>query len=345
LKSFQRVVGVVTATVLAGVPLVVVSATPASAEPCGLTVSSSYTLTSDVTGCTGIAITVTGNNLVLDLNGRTVSCRPGIAGDGPGIYVPDRTGVTIRNGTVRYCDNGIYLEEGGGHTITNVTAIDNIGGLTGGGIFGEGIQLYGSNDNRIINNRVIHNGTFAGIDLFDSNRNLIEGNLVQDNNIIQVNAQGQPRVMQDIGIWIIFIGDFASASNNIVRGNNVLRNGLDGIQLGTASTDNTAEANTVAGNGFGQRPGILYGFGIAISGQRQLVQSNQVLNNGGHGINVAVNSRNHRILNNRASGNGQAPSAAPQFDLNDLNFNPPCDNNLWRSNTGTRNQTDRKSVV
>lgn len=338
MKRARRVLGAVAASSLLFLGMAVVTATPAGSEPCGLVVTSSYTLQGNVAGCRDTTpITVTGNNLVLNLNGKTVSCVAGEPGEGPGIYVPSRTNVTIRNGTVRDCDTGIYLEEGGGHTLTNLNILDNIGGLHGEGIFGEGIQLYGSNDNRIVANRVIHNGTFAGIDLFDSNRNLIESNLVQDNNIIQTDSMhGGPRIMQDIGIWLIFIGDFESTSHNVVRNNQVVRNGLDGIQLGTASTENTAQGNTVFGNGFGQAPGIRNGFGIAISGQRQLVQSNLVRGNGGHGINVAFNSRNHRILNNQASGNGTAPAPIPQFDLNDLN--PACDANVWQGNTGTRNQ-------
>lgn len=340
MKRFRRVLGAVAATSLLLIPVLVINATPASAEPCDLTISSSYTLTDNITGCAGVGIHITGSNLTLDLNGKTISCRPGLFGDGPGISVMNQRNVTIRNGTVTQCDSGIYIEEGGGNLVTNVVLRDNIGHPRGLGIFGEGLQMYGSNDNRIIGNQVIHNGTFAGIVGYDSNRNTVSNNLVADNNIVQVNAAGQPRVMQDIGIWFIFIGDFVSTAQNVITGNQVFRNGLDGIQVGTASVENAVMGNNVVGNGFGQLPGTRNGFGIAVSGQRQHVQNNQVFNNGGNGINVAFNSRNHRIFYNNAGGNGRVPlsSGAAQFDLNDLNTSPPCDNNQWVGNTGTRNQ-------
>jgi parallel beta-helix repeat protein len=322
-------------------PAIVVSATPAVSEPCGLEVSTSLTLTGDVSGCDGVTpITVTGSNLTLDLNGRTVSCVAGVAGEGPAIYVPSQTNVTIRNGVIRDCDTGVYLERGGGHTLTNLTIHDNIGPLTGAGIFGEGIQLYGSHDNRIFANRVLHNGTISGINLYDSSRNTLTNNLVDRNNVVQVDAtHGGPRIMQDIGIWLIFLGDFPDpgVTQNLVANNTVSNNGLDGIQLSTGSRGNTVRANTIVANGFGQTPGIRNGDGIAVFGQQSLIQANQVQSNGGNGIFVRNGRRNHQILNNQTQNNNRVPGPAPQFDLQD--GNPACDANLWQGNpAGTRNQ-------
>ncbi|MGI8807049.1 MAG: right-handed parallel beta-helix repeat-containing protein [Acidimicrobiales bacterium] len=326
--------------VLFSAAAVLVGAPTASAEACGLVVPVSMTLTGNVSGCTGTPITVTGNNVVLDLNGKTVSCVANRPGDGPGIHVPFRTNVTIRNGIVRDCDSGIYLEGGGRHTLTNLNILDNIGQPRGGGIFGEGIQLYGSHDNQILRNRVIHNGTFAGIAVYDSSRNTISDNVVDSNNVRQVDATGAPSVNQDIGIWLIWLGDFPDpgVTGNVVTRNQVTRNGLDGVQLSRFSTGNTVSSNTIAQNGTsGQRPGIRNGDGIAVFGQSSVIQSNQVTRNGGNGIFVRNNARNHQILNNQAGANGQVPPpGGPQFDLKD--DNPACDNNAWRGNSGTRNQ-------
>ncbi len=326
--------------VLFSAAAVLVGAPTASAEACGLVVPVSMTLTGNVSGCTGTPITVTGNNVVLDLNGKTVSCVANRPGDGPGIHVPFRTNVTIRNGIVRDCDTGIYLEGGGGHTLTNLDILDNIGDPRGRGIFGEGIQLYHSHDNTITRNRVIHNGTFAGIDVFDSSRNTISENIVDRNNVRQVDAAGAPAIMQSIGIWLIWIGDFPNpgVTGNVVTRNQVTNNGLDGVQLSTNSTGNTVSSNTIAQNGTsGQRPGIRNGDGIAVFGQSSVIQNNQVTRNGGNGIFVRVNRRNHQILNNQAAANAQVPGpGAPRFDLKDDNAG--CDNNTWRGNSGTRNQ-------
>src|SRR5437588_57362 len=176
MSPVRRILGAVSACSLLLLTVVAVNAAPAGAEPCGLLVPASLTLTGNVSGCNGVTpITVTGDNVVLDLNGKTVSCVAETTGEGPGIYVPFHTNVTIKNGTVRDCDTGIYLEGGGGHTLTNLTIQDNIGSLHGESIFGEGIQLYHSHDNKILANHVTHNGTYAGIDLFDSSRNTISG--------------------------------------------------------------------------------------------------------------------------------------------------------------------------
>ena len=320
----------------------VFSATPASSEPCGLVVSTSRTLTANIAGCNGVTpITVTGDNLVLDLGGFTVSCVPGITGEGPGIHVPFRTNVTIRNGTVRDCDTGIYLEGGGFHTVTTLNILDNIGSLHGESIYGEGIQLYHSHDNKILANHVIHNGTYAGIDLFDSSRNTISNNIVDRNNVAQTDPQhgGVPTIQQDIGIWLIWIGDFPNpgVTQNLVSNNQVINNGLDGIQLSTNTTGNTLRGNSISGNGFGQVPGIRNGDGIAVFGQASLMQTNVVVNNAGNGIYVRNNRRNHQILSNQTVSNNRKPGTSPQFDLKD--DNPACDANIWQGNAqGTRNQ-------
>jgi parallel beta-helix repeat protein len=323
------------------VTMVNVGASPAGAEACGLEVSGNYTLTGDITGCTSTAIVVTGDNLVLDLAGHVVSCEPNTTGEGPGIYVPNHTGVTIRNGTVQYCDTGIYLEEGGGHTLTNLNVRDNVGSLHAESIFGEGIQLYGSHDNKITNNRIIHNGTYAGIDMFDSSRNTFTANTVDANNVIQTNSMhGGPTIMQDIGVWIVFLGDFPGgpgATGNLVSNNTVSNSGLDGVQLSTGSRANTVQYNTIQKNGCGQVPGIRNGDGIAVFGQQSLMQGNQVVQNCGNGIYVRNGRLNHRILSNQTLANNTKPGTSPQFDLKDDNVN--CDNNLWQNNPqGTRNR-------
>src|SRR5436190_2939968 len=171
-KSVRRVLGAVFASSLLFISMVAMSSAPAGAEPCGLVVSESYTLTGDITGCNGVTpITVTGSNLTLDLAGHTVECVAGVQGEGPGIFVSFRTAVTIRNGTVRFCDTGIYLEGGSGHTVTNMNLVDNVGPLNGAGIFGEGLQLYGANDNKLLYNKMLRNGTFAGMNFYDSSSN------------------------------------------------------------------------------------------------------------------------------------------------------------------------------
>jgi parallel beta-helix repeat protein len=336
-----RIVSAFTGSSLVILSMVVVQASPAASEQCGLVVSSSYTLSGNITGCNGTTpIEVTGDNLVLDLGGYTVSCVQNVHGEGPGIHVGFHQNVTIRNGTVQYCDSGIYLEGGGHNTLTNLNLLDNVGPLNGASIYGEGIQLYHSHNNQITNNRVMRNGTFSGMNFYDSSGNTITGNLVSDNNIIQVDsAHGGPTIMQDIGIWLIWIGDFPDpgVTQNVVANNQVTNNGLDGIQLSTNTTSNTVRSNMLVGNGCGQVAGIRNGDGIAVFGQSSLIQANGVQRNCGNGIYVRNNRHNHQILSNQTTANNTKPGTSPQFDLKD--DNPNCDSNAWQGNVqGTRNQ-------
>ena len=124
---------------------------------------------------------------------------------------------------------------------------------------------------------------------------------------------------------------------NVVSGNQVHRNGLDGVQLSTNTTNNTVTSNLISGNGFGQVPGIRNGDGIAVFGQSSVIQSNSVVQNGGNGIYIRNGRMNHQVLNNQSASNSLLPAPSGlQFDLKD--DNPACDNNSWRGNSGTRNQ-------
>jgi hypothetical protein len=90
----------------------------------------------------GVAIAITGNNVVLDLNGFKLDGNGGLATTAIGIAGDDRRNVTIKNGTVRGFMTGISLSDSGvsqGHVVEDIRADHNT--ITGIFVSGRGILI------------------------------------------------------------------------------------------------------------------------------------------------------------------------------------------------------------
>ena len=299
----------------------VVGAGPASAAhvTCGQTITASATLDSNVGPCsTGLVIGA--DNVTLDLNGFTLS-GTAATGEGPGVDVTGRTGVTVRNGTITQFDAGVAITGGSGNTVTSLTLLDNRG--TTATDFGDGVAVFASTGNTISYNRVRNNGPYSGISLIRSSNNLVEHNQITGNNQSTTNTSG---------IRVENVGTAASNSNTI-RHNLVQGSALDGIQLFARASDNVVSHNTVVQN---NRDGI-----TAFAGaNRNIIEDNQARYNGfgpipGSGIFIRgaagtiAAPANNIIRRNVASNNRQ-------FDLRD--GTPNCGTNVWTANqaiTGT----------
>lgn len=293
---------------------------------CGQVITESTVLDADVGPCTGTGLVVGADGVTLDLGGHRVFGVVGASGEGAGILLDGRTGVSVKNGSVTDFDAGIAVLGGGANKISGITARDNIGSGALGD-FGDGIAVSGSNNNVLIGNTVAHNGPFDGIGLFSgSSNNTINKNAIVDNNVASFG-------MQDIGLRL----EPGSVGNSVTN-NEVKRNGLDGITVFGGSTDNVVKHNVIEANGihaFPHRQGS--GVAVAPTADRTLVQDNTVTGNGGHGLRIA--SQSNQVLTNKTGGNGVGlplavgPGAEPYYDLTDTNTTPPCDANVWSGNT------------
>jgi parallel beta-helix repeat protein len=313
----------------------IVAATPASSATspirCGSVITADTTLTANIGPCSRGGLVIGADNITLDLDRFGVLGKANRTGDGVGIRLSGRTGVTIKNGRVIDFDAGVAIVGGSANTVENVLVKDNIGTAKRGD-FGDGIAISGSDGNTITGNDVIHNGPFDGIGLVGAaSANLIEDNIVSENHV---------GTTADDGIRI----EGPGATNNTVRGNTVSANGLDGIAVfsdqatGSLNVGNVIEENTVTANGFGflgARPGD--GIRTFLRANDTTIANNAVHDNAGSGILIAEGSLNNEILTNTSTGNArQATAAAPRFDLHDLN--PACDANVWFGNVfGTAN--------
>lgn len=319
--------------VLAGAGSGVAGANPAL---CGMVVTQNTTLTSDVGPCDSTGIVVGANNIVLDLGGHRVFARDEVGGEGAGILLVNRTGVTVRNGTVQYFDAGISIEGGSGNTIFNVRALDNVGNA--GTDYGDGIAVFSSHRNRIAQVTALRNGPYGGIDIIgNSDFNVIEGSTSSDNRVYNsVTHHGTTGQMEDDGIRLEALGLNNAPDNNVVRGNTVNNNGLDGIAVFIGAKNNQIVGNTVHSNGL--LGNVRRGDGIHIFGfaQFNLVQGNNVQFNARHGIRIdptaslSVQPQN-RILGNVAINNAVDPGEEDfGYDLSD--GNRFCDQDIWQGN-------------
>lgn len=315
--------------------------TPAAAADlaCGTVITADTTLTSDVGPCRGPGLVVGADDVTVDLGGRQVF-GTGTVGEGAGILLSQRTGVTVRNGTVRHFDAGVAVVGGSGNTISGILARDNIGVSEGqasepSAIYGDGIAILSSTDNLVEGNTVVHNGPYSGIGLFEvidgdhprtiggpTSGNVVRGNVVLANNVCRTPSGP----CDDDGIRIEPGVQFTTVEGNVVR-----ESGLDGISLFRTSDDNVVRGNVVERNGH-HRAAHRKGDGIRVFSNRNVVEGNHSRHNGADGIGVGfrrpngavVPATDNRILGNRTGFNGR-------LDLHDLN--PGCDANVWSANT------------
>ncbi|MDP9471772.1 MAG: right-handed parallel beta-helix repeat-containing protein [Chloroflexota bacterium] len=326
--------------------------TPANAAAtvsCGQTITKNTTLTADVGPCAGDGIIIGADNITLNLNGRRVSGNSdqGASGEFAGIRLAGRTGVTVtghpgksgKTGTVSGFEAGVVIDGGSANTVQNVTARDNIGRDDPfNADLGDGIIVFDSPSNRILNNVVAHNGIFNGIGVLGSasDNTTIQGNIVDDT----VGPRPEPGsdVGGPAGQGVIVNGSDGATRGAItgtkIEGNTIRRNASAGI-ANINHVDASIVRNTIEGNGFTNRAGngigIQAGLGFRIAfATRILVQGNDVHGNAENGILIRRGASENRIIDNDAADNDAAFEFFRSFDLHDENEG--CDSNVWSGN-------------
>ena len=311
---------------------------------CGTTITASTTLHSDIGPCSGDGIIIGANNITLNLNGHEIFGTPG-PGDGnqAGIRLPFRSGVTITSGrgpqptgAVRDFDAGVFINGGSKNNVGNLIVRDNVGPLTSESLLGDGIILFHSAMNRIINNTVLRNGYFDGIGVLGlgSNDNIIRGNTVEENMGISEEESPELSPDQNVPHYInapghgIIVSHFLDQPlftdeaiyHNHIQNNVVRQNDGSGIStvanLQAAITGNVVEDNAPQyyGNFFRlydpYPPSSVVGIGVTTGGglglqampTNVLVKNNVVNRNGLVGIHI--HAMGNRIATNQVFDNG-----------------------------------------
>lgn len=356
------------------------SAQPASATNlvCGQLVTTSVTLDSNLGPCPGDGLIVVADNVTVDLNGFKIFAANG-AGDNAGVTFgrlaapPTATtpevmlmtvnGGTVKNGTIEGFDAGVVLAGGAGHTVQNLTLQNNVNdGLAPPCNLGEGIAVFNSDDNRILDNTLVGNGPFGGISLIeDSDRNLISGNVLIGHNLRGRAGSGCGNNNQSSSIRIEGNGSAlpdgtGGASDNIVENNRIEGSGLAGIALhgyvcepnpvrdgiGTdPNTGNIIQRNTVTG---GEQDGIAIlqqgPAAVVCPAFGNTIVRNVSSNNVDDGIFVAANTYDNVISHNVTNNNGEKGInlSDPRFDRTTGAQTAPAPyNNTLIGNRGTGN--------
>lgn len=183
---------------------------------CGQTITESVTMTSDLIDCPYNGIIIGADNITIDGNGHTID---GI-GNGSGIALSGRKGVSVKNLEVTQFSIGVSLYNAFDNDISHNTLVGN----------NRGVRLASSNNN-IINMNIILDSFLAIRILSNSNDNIITNNIVSGTTSNSINLQ---------------------YSNDNIVDNNTVSNNAFGIDL-YQSNDNTITNNTVTNNYYGIR--------------------------------------------------------------------------------------------
>lgn len=303
---------------------------------CGQVITQSTVLDSNIGPCTGHGVVIGASGITLDLNGKTITGdnTRGHPGDGEdaGVRSEGMSNVVITHGIIQFFDAGVAIDGGSANEVKQVTARRNQS--TGEGDFGDGIAIFASANNSIHNNFLSENGPFSGVSLIaiTSTGNTVKDNVITRNTVPRLFGGHGVTTEETDGVRLEF------SPSNLVEGNHITKNGLDGIGVFVRATDNIIRNNRIEDNGVDGTS--RFGDGIHVFGRpdvpdfpfnadRTLIELNRVFHNGGNGI--VIDSRSNHILNNMTGRNGtQDPGAV---DLLDSNIDPDCDANAWRGNT------------
>jgi nitrous oxidase accessory protein NosD len=272
---------------------VAVWAQPAQANPpCGASVMANLVLTGNMT-CPGTAIVVAADNIVIDLNGFTVTGN----GTGNGVLVV-RSGVTVRNGTVRSFEKGILIDGTGekpadDDVVVRINAQNNK----------TGVELFNS-DRSVLTDSVLFNNSSIGAKLdVQSDHNRIVRTRISASTIGVLIREGSSEnsvvdngiAKNETGVELINGSD-----DNLVYGNSIVGNTEAGVKIsGPGASGNVVRANRITNNGVG----VHLCCGGVLDGNQIL--SNSVLSNAGTGILVLVDlAPNTVVADNVASNNG-----------------------------------------
>lgn len=319
------------------------------ATNCGTVITHSTHLSGDIGPCYIGGVTVAADNITLDLGGHgVVGFQDPRDGTVVGINLPQRSGVSIVNGTVSGFDAGIHIGGGSGNTVANMSIYDNIGpdNLPQ---FGDGIMIeHGSSNNQIVHNIINNNGTYDGIGIYDP---ASDGNSIV-NNVVE-NTVG-PAGHAPAGEGIIINGTSGTGASTAIHGasvvNNIVRNNASGGIANINEIGGSIQNNQVTGNGttnsFGNGIGVQVGRLWNLGPTKMLIQDNDVRGNGVDGIRLGTlrppfngSVQGNIVSDNVSVDNGTNLSVdtaetfrgpIQAYDLHDLD--PTCGTNVWTGN-------------
>jgi len=197
---------------------------------------------------------------------------------------------------------GYKLERPGNRVGINLTRVTNVTiknmEIKG---FNEGVRLYNSSNNCIVNNNITACSWYAVFAIWSSN-NIISGNVISNNGA---------------GIWLKGL-----SNNNIINGNNILGSNYNGIGLSGVS-GNSVFQNTISNNSIG--------IWIKLSSYNNAVIRNIIANSSVCGLLLKESSNNLIYHNNFENNANQVDS---DFSQNFWDDGYPSGGNYWSDHLG-----------
>jgi parallel beta-helix repeat protein len=307
-----------------------------------------YTFTGNINS----AIVVERDSIVIDGNGYRVRG----AGNGTGIDLTGRTGVTVHNAQIETFEIGISLNYSSGNTIWGNNVTNNSDGIylifsSGNTISGNnvtantvfGITLYLSSNNRLAGN-IMANNTYnlwvpweGGGSLSDYVNNVDTSNTVDGKPVYYWIDKQDMTVPSDAGCVIL-----VQCARMTVQGLNLKNNGI-GVRLSFTTnskvTDNnlvnnyrgivvdSSSSNNISGNNMTNN---IFGIRLFSSSTSNTVSGNNMTNNN-YGVDIILSSGN-MIYHNNFIGNNQQVSSDGSPNAWDNGY--PSGGNHWSNYTG-----------
>jgi parallel beta-helix repeat protein len=290
---------VVAATTGVGVGLLSPIAAHA-AVACGQTITASVTLDHHLNCPASNGIFIGASNVVLDLGGHTITGPAPTATTGVGvrgvIVLQNRTGVTVRNGTIRGFDSAVDVAPGANSTTVTGLLLD------GNGL---GIRVStGTSSNRLTANTIINTTRFSGMQV-GGNGHVIEDNTLNNVHGTGVILSGSNNVIRNnrlngMGAAGIAVDAFPSNPGPFV-GNQVIDNRI----VGSSRVFNSSSISVSAGSGSLIQGNIVHGRrttpGVFVADSANTVVSGNSLTNNSSGVLIRGASTGTKVTGNQAT--------------------------------------------
>ena len=299
----------------------------ASQVSCGDTITADTTLHHNLVNCPNNGIVIGADDVTLDLNYHRIDgdgtpaagCNPETEFCDVGVLNDGHDGVTVAHGSVRQFDFGPSVLGARHNRLLGISSsrqrlfgffvvdsarsvVRDSSGSRNPAPDGDGMGLFGSHRVRVLNSSFRHNAQ-PGIHVaFDSNHNLIKGNVFSRNApAIALEKADRNRVRRNRfarnGASVVV----APGTGNVIARNRFFKGG-DGIAIEKGHRNLVARNDIVAPRGNGiylalDRP--------PIGGHDNLVRRNSVRGSGGAAFLVRGEDRHSRLKRNVAVGAGE----------------------------------------
>lgn len=175
--------------------------------PYTITAPGEYVLQSNITVRESVGITVTADNVVINLNGFTLTKLRQGPEDG---IVVDGNNVTVRNGTIDGFFRGVFVT-GSQATVRDLELRRNEG---------VGVYLSGGDDNTVTNCFIVGDGGSAGIGIGSSNGDLLKNNQICEcENAVVSNSEKGCAILHNYvanSLQGLLLGDHDCYQGNVV---------------------------------------------------------------------------------------------------------------------------------